>query len=177
LAVTFTALINSVAAALKPRAQQVGMDVEVALDLESAEAFLNAAPNRPRLILHWEGFGDHALSRQGMTIHQLATVIQMAKGLGHRPGTRLTNPGPYGQVPFSTRIEQVTGWMTGMRFPDGTQADWAGFSLAGSQWITTAVKTQQCHGFNWRLDAALPPPPEEILLQFDNLTSSYPTNL
>lgn len=150
---TFASLINAVAAALAPLASAEGMDVMIAESLEEAQAFLTAAPNRPRIILHWEGFGDHADAGRGMTTHQVATVLQQARGLGHKPGENLTTPLPGGALPFAARIEQLIGWMTAMRFPDGQNVDRNGFALSGSQWLTSAAGTR-AHVFNWRLDAA-----------------------
>lgn len=166
---TYDQLINSVANALRPRVAGAGGELVVAESLEKAHAFLTAAPNRWRLILHWEGFGDHEAAREGMTSHQVATVIHQRDGLVHRPGENLTNPLPSGASPFSERITTVVSWMTALRFPNGTGADVAGFAMAGSQWLA-ADKQSTAHVLNWRLDAALPGFENHIILDFPHLT-------
>ena len=45
--------------------------------------------------------------------------------------------------------------MTALKFPDGSGADDAGFSLESSQWQSTAPATTAM-ALNWKLDAALP---------------------
>ena len=162
---TFAALLNAVSLALAPRVSEAGGVLEIAESMDEAQTFLEGSPNRWRLILHWEGFGSHPLARQGMTSHQLAAVIQQPRGLAHRPGANLTNPLPGGALPFSDRLAQVVGWMTAMRFPDGTNADIAGFSLETSQWLPTTA-TCRAHVLNFKLDAALPAYPLTIPLAF-----------
>lgn len=168
---TFDQLINAVAAALAPRVTAAGGTLEVVESLEQARAFLAAAPNRWRLILHWEGYGDHEKARYGMTTHQVATVIQQPRGLNHKPGENLTNPLPSGAQPFSYRLGQVADWMMALRFPDGTEADNAGFAMSGSQWLETDPKAM-AHVINWRLDAALPGFEMTIPLVFPHLTTT-----
>lgn len=171
---TFDQLINGVATALKPRVAQAGGEVVVARSLEAARGqLLASAPNRWKLILHWEGFGEHEHSREGMTTHQVATVIHQKDGLLHRPGDHLTKPGPSGEMPFSARIQQVCAWMCSMRFPNGTGADDAGFAMAGSQWVDAAPNST-AHALNWRLDAALPAFETTIPLEFPHLTPDTP---
>lgn len=167
---TFDQLINAVTAALAPRVIAEGGVLEVAESLEQARSFLGSPPNRWRLILHWEGYGDHEAARQGMTSHQVATVIQQPRGLTHKPGENLTNPLPSGAMPLSWRLAQVVAWMMALRFPDGTGADSAGFALSGSQWLET-VPTAAAHALNWRLDAALPAFAQTIPLSFPHLTT------
>ena len=164
---TYPQLIQAVEAALTPLANAAGGSVIVAESIEQARAFLDAAPNRWRIILHWEGFGDHANAREGMTSHQVATVIQAPRGLEHTPD--ITRPQPDGTPGFSTRISSLVGWMGAMRFPNGTGADVAGFAMAGSQWLPT-VPNFAAHVINWKLDAALPPYSQTIPLVFPHLS-------
>jgi hypothetical protein len=166
---TYDQLINAVSNALRPRVAAAGGELVVAQTLETAHKFLSAAPNRWRLILHWEGFGDHEAAREGMTSHQVATVIHQADGLLHRRGEHATNPLPSGDLAFSARITQVVSWMTALRFPNGTGADSAGFSMSGSQWLS-AVNGSTAHTLNWKLDAALPGFEQHIILDFPHLT-------
>lgn len=162
---TFATLINAVSDALEERVTAAGGTLEIAESLEEAHAFLESAPKKWRLILHWEGYGPHDKSRLGMTHHQIATVIQQAKGLGQR-GRTLTNVSPGGAIPFSERLAQVIGWMTAMRFPEGWNADEAGFSLENSQWVTAEPSTRG-HVISWKLQAALPAYPLTIPLAFN----------
>lgn len=164
---TYDQLINSLETALTARVTAAGGKLEVAESLEEARKFLDGAPNRWRLILHWEGYGEHSSAREGMTIHQVATVIQAPRGLGMKPSP--VKQGPAGQQPFSHYISAVTAWMTAMRFPDGTGADSAGFAPAGSQWLQTQTGFA-AHVLNWKLDAALPPFDLTIPLEFPHLT-------
>lgn len=164
---TYDQLIAAVAAALTPRVAAMQGTIEVAESLEEARKMLEAAPGRWRLILHWEGFGEHPEARMGMTVHQVATVIQAPRGLAHKPSPIAASP--TGRPPFSSYIRTVSEWMTAMRFPNGTGADVAGFAPAGSLWLST-VPNFAAHALNWKLDAALPPFPETIPLEFPHLT-------
>lgn len=141
--------------------------LEVAESLEQARTFLDSAPRGWRLILHWEGFGEHPEARMGMTTHQVATVIQAPRGLGHKPSPIATSP--TGRPAFSSYIRTVTDWLTAMRFPDGTGADVAGFAPAGSQWLATTPGFA-AHVLNWKLDAALPAFDLTIPLTFPHLS-------
>lgn len=163
---TYDQLVNAVETALSPLAGASGGSVQVAESLEEARRFLAASPNRWRVIIHWEGYGEHAEARNGMTSHQLATVIQAPRGLVHKPDP--TKAKPSGAPGFSAYIAAVTGWMTAMRFPNGTGADIAGFALAGSQWLETTAGFA-AHVLNWRLDAALPAFTTTIPLVFPHL--------
>lgn len=164
----YAQLVNALETALAPLVVADGGELVVAQSLEKAHAYLTQAPNRWRLVLHWEGFAEHPLGREGMTTHQVATVLQQGADLIHRPGENLTKPLPSGALPFSTRIDRVIEWMGSLRFPNGTGADVAGFSMAGSQWLEAAPRTQ-AHVLNWRLDAALPPHTTNRPLVFPHL--------
>lgn len=163
---TYPQLIQAVQSALAPLAAAEGGSVIVAESIEQARSFLDSAPNRWRVILHWEGFGDHDKAREGMTSHQVATVIQAPRGLDHSPD--ITRPQLDGTPGFSARIAAIVGWMGAMRFPNGTGADVAGFAMAGSQWLAT-VPNFAAHVINWKLDAALPPYEKTIPLVFPHL--------
>jgi hypothetical protein len=162
-------LINATYTGLKPLVEAQGGGIQIAESQEAALKFLEAAPNRWRIILFWEGFGSHPQAREGLTSHQVATLIQQPTGLNKKPGEILTNPLPSGAQPFSKRIQQVIGWMTSMRFPDGTNADPAGYALDSSQWVPAATGTQ-AHVISWKLDAALPHYDLTIPLVFPHLT-------
>ena len=162
---TWSQLLNSVHAALLPRVTAAGGTLELAQSLAEARLFLEAAPNRFRIILHWEGFADHAKARLGMTTHQVATVIQQRKSLAIKPGDVLTRPGPAGEPPIGDRIEMLRKWMCSMMFPNGTGVDVAGFVLSGSQWLET-LQGFQAHALSWHLDAAQDPYQEPINLVF-----------
>lgn len=164
---TYNQLIASVAEALTPLVEETGGKVEVAESLEEAQAMLDEAPRNWKLILHWEGFGDHASAREGMTAHQVATVIHAPRGLSKDRSP--IKPSSTGRPAFSSYITAVVAWMTSMRFPDGTNADFAGFSLAGSNWVQSGTKQHTGHALNWRLDAALPAPANNIILNFPHL--------
>lgn len=164
---TYAQLINAVEAALIPLAVAAGGKVVVAESVEEAQAFLGAKPNRWRIILHWEGFGEHPLARQGVTYHQVATVIQAPRGLVHDSGPTKTKPS--GDPGFHHFIELVSSWMRALRFPDGTGADDAGFATAGSQWLPT-VPGCAAHSINWQLEAAEPGYETTIPLVFPHLT-------
>lgn len=161
-------LTAAVAAALAPRVAAMAGVLEVAESLEEARKFLESAPGRWRLILHWEGFGEHPEARHGMVIHQVATVIQAPRGLAHKPSPIAASP--TGRPAFSSYIRAVSDWLTAMRFPNGTGADSAGFAPAGSLWLAT-VPNFAAHALNWKLDAALPAFPETIPLVFPHLTA------
>jgi len=162
---TWSALINATAAALAPRVTAAGGTLEVAQSLAEARAFLEAAPNRWRLILHWEGFSGNAKARYGMTTHKVATVIQQRKTLAVKPGDALTHTSPSGEPSIAERIQTVIEWMCAMQFPDGTSADVAGFVLSDSQWLET-LPNFQAHAISWELDAAIPPYNQKIALTF-----------
>lgn len=164
---TYDQLIASMESALTPRVAALNGVLEVAESLEQARTFLESAPGRWRLILHWEGHGEHPEGRMGMTTHQVATVIQAPRGLAHKPSP--IAPSATGRPAFSSYIRTVTEWITAMRFPDGTGADVAGFSPAGSQWLATAPG-YAAHVLNWKLDAALPPYSTCIPLAFPHLS-------
>lgn len=167
----YAALITATESALLPLAEATDGSVVVAETLEQARTFLMAAPSRWRIILHWEGHGDHEAARAGMTYHQVATVVQAPRGLALRPDP--TKQRATGTPSFAARLAAVTGWMTAMRFPNGTGADSAGFALAGSQWLET-VPNYAAHALNWRLAAALPGYPATIVLQFPHLSTPPP---
>lgn len=163
---TYDQLVNAVENALAPLAAAAGGRVIVAESLEEARKFLDAAPNRWRVILHWEGYAEHPEARNGMTSHQVATAIQAPRGLAHKPD--VTKDKPSGAPAFSSYIAVVIGWMTALRFPNGTGADIAGFSLTGSQWLETQPG-YAAHVLTWRLDAALPAFTTTIPLEFPHL--------
>jgi hypothetical protein len=164
---TYAQLINAVKTALRPLAEAADGKLVVAESLEEAQKFLGGNPRTWRIILHWEGFGEHPLARQGLTYHQVATVIQAPRGLAHNqePTERKTS----GDPGFHAYIEMVSGWMRALRFPDGTGADDAGFSTAGSQWLPTAAG-YAAHTINWQLEAAEPGYETTIPLTFPHLT-------
>lgn len=157
---TFDQLINAVESSITPLIAAEGGKIEVAENLEQARAALVTGPKKWRVILHWEGYGDHEKARQGMTNHQLATVIQAPRGLP--VSQAITKDRPNGNKAFSHYLELVSYWMRAMRFPNGTGADSAGFQLANSQWLDT-VDTHSAHVLAWRLPAALPPFPDQTI--------------
>lgn len=163
---TYDQLMNAIDDALTPRVAAADGQLILAESLEQARLLLESGPRRWRLILHWEGYGEHEQAREGMTRHQVATVIQAPRGLVNSPSP--TKAGPNGQVAFSTHISNVVSWMSALRFPDGTGADSAGFSSAGSQWLQT-LPTYSAHVLNWSLDAAVPPFDLTIPLVFPHL--------
>lgn len=163
----YAQLIRAVAAALTPLAAAEGGQVEVAATLEQARKFMAAAPRGWRIVLHWEGFGDHPEARNGMTSHQVATVIQAPAGLDILKDPTADKPG--GGKGFHHFITLVDGWMRALRFPNGTGADLAGFQLGNSQWLET-VPSHAAHVITWRLDAALPGFSQTIPLSFPHLT-------
>lgn len=163
---TYAQLVRAVAAALTPLASAQGGKVECAATLEQARSFMGAAPRGWRIVLHWEGFGDHPEARLGMTAHQVATVIQAPAGLDILRDATADKPG--GAKGFHHYISLVDGWMRALRFPNGCGADVAGFQLANSQWLET-VPTYAAHAISWRLDAALPAFPLTIPLSFPHL--------
>lgn len=163
---TYEQLIAAMSTALAHRVAAMSGTLEVAESLEEAQKFLESAPGRWRLILHWEGFGEHENAREGMTSHQVATVIQAPRGLTHRPSP--IEASPTGRPAFSAYIRTVMDWITAMRFPNGTGADVAGFAPTGSQWLTT-TSGFAAHVLNWRLDAAIPPFAQHIPLTFPHL--------
>lgn len=149
----YAQLINAVEAALTPLVEAEGGKVEIAQSLERARTALGNGPGRWRVILHWEGYGDHEHARMGMTNHQIATVIQAPNGLAKNQSA--TKDRPDTTKAFSHYLECVSAWMRAMRFPNGTNADSAGFQLANSQWLDT-VPTHNAHVIAWRLPAAHP---------------------
>lgn len=163
---TYTQLVSAVESALRTQVEAAGGKVEVAESLEEAQKALDQSPGRWRVILHWEGFGDHPEARFGMTFHQLATVVQAPRGLAHKPSP--ISPAPGQSASVSDRIESVRQWMSALRFPDGTGADDAGFALGGSQWLPSSTGTA-AHVLNWRLQAAQPGFDSTIPLTFPHL--------
>lgn len=163
----YAQLINAVEAALAPLVEAEGGTVEIVQSLGQARAALDNGPSRWRVILHWEGYGDHEHARQGMTNHQVATVIQAPRGLAK--SQHATKDKPDGTKSFSHYLECVSAWMRAMRFPDGTNADSAGFQLANSQWLDT-VPNHDAHVIAWRLPAAHPEfKTQTIPLEFPHL--------
>lgn len=162
----YSQLITAVKGAISTRIAAEGGKVVVAESLEEAHAFLEAAPNGWRLILHWEGYGEHPEARMGMTVHQVATVIQAPRGLPRDKDPTKDKPG--GAKGFHHYITTVSDWMCAMKFPNGTGADNAGFAPAGSQWLQT-VPGFGAHVLNWKLNAALPPYTQNITLSFPHL--------
>jgi hypothetical protein len=164
---TYEQLMTAMKDALAPRVAAMSGSLEEAENPEAARAFLDSAPSRWRLILVWEGYGEHSEARMGMIVHNVATVIQAPRGLAK--DRKPTTQSPSGSPAFSGYINAVNNWITAMRFPDGTEADVAGFAPAGSLWVPT-VPSFAAHVLNWKLDAALPPFQETIALNFPHLT-------
>jgi hypothetical protein len=163
---TYDQLMNALDAALTPLVAATDGQLILAESQEQALIMLETGPRRWRLILLWEGYGEHEKAIMGMTRHKVSTVIQAPRGLVKSPsGTR---PGPSGQEPFSTHISNVIAWMSALRFPDGTGADVNGFAPSGSLWVTTHP-SYSAHVLNWSLDAALPGYPLTIPLTFPHL--------
>lgn len=146
---TSAALLTAISTALTPRVLAARGGLETAASLPEARAFLAAAPRRWRLILLWEGYGSHPAAREGMTTHQISAVIQAPSGL---PAATAITPK---LLAFADLIELVSAWFRAFRFPDGTGADSAGFSLDGSAWLDSAPGTQ-AHQLTFALPAALP---------------------
>lgn len=145
---TSDALLTAVRDTLQARVADAGGRIEVARSMEEAQALLAGAPQAWRLILAWPGYGSHPAAREGVTHHQLTTVIQQRRGL---PAGR-----DQAVLTFAARIEQVSAWIRALRFPDGWQVDPAGFSLSSSTWLE-APRTTRVHAITWQLEAALPP--------------------
>lgn len=162
----YTQLIDAVYTAVAPLAEANGGTVEIVETLAEARAALDTAPGRWRIILHWEGYGEHPEARLGMTFHQVATVVQTSRGLVHKPSPIAATPG--GRPSIASLIEQVSLWMAALKFPNGTGADSAGFAKVGSQWLDSASGTA-AHVFDWRLEAADPAFDENIVLSFPHL--------
>jgi hypothetical protein len=154
---TSSALIAAVSAALASRVAAAGGVADIAESMDEAVAYLAGGTTRWRLILLWDGYGSHPAAREGMTTHQITAVIQQARGLPAAAGPKL--------LAFAERIEQVSAWIRAMRFPDGCEADQAGFSLADSRWLE-APKATRAHMLNFSLAAALPGFAETIPLVF-----------
>ena len=163
----YAQLVRAVKAALEPLATAEGGSVLAAATLEQARSFLKAAPRGWRIILHWEGYGGHPNAREGMTAHQIATVIQAPAGLDIDRDPTADKPG--GAKGFHHYITLVDGWMRALRFPHGTGADIAGFQLGNSQWLES-TPSHAAHVISWRLVAALPPFSAHIPLTFPHLT-------
>lgn len=144
---TSAVLLRATAAAILSRVTAAGGVLESAESLEEARDFLAAAPARWRIILLWEGYGAHAAAREGMTTHQVTAVVQQLRGLPAAAAPKLLS--------FSDRIEQVSGWIRSLRFPDGAECDSAGFALSDSRWLET-VKSTRAHALTFSLVAALP---------------------
>ncbi len=156
---TSAALLTALRTALTPRVLAAGGLLETPASLPEARAFLAAAPRRWRLILLWEGYGSHPAAREGMTTHQISAVIQAPSGL---PAAAAAAPK---LLAYADLIELVSAWFRALRFPDGTGADSAGFSLDSSTWLEAAPGTQ-AHQLSFALPAALPPFDVTIPLQF-----------
>ncbi len=144
---TSSALLVAIRAALAPRVTAALGTLELAESMDEAAAFLDAAPAKWRLILLWEGYGSHAAAREGVTTHQVTTVVQQLRGLTPVRSSKL--------LTFADRLEQVSAWMRGLRFPDGSGADDAGFSLSDSRWLDT-IPAARAHAISFSLTAALP---------------------
>ncbi len=157
---TSSALLSAVSAALHPRVSAAGGVCDVAESMDEAVVFLAAAPVRWRLILLWDGYGSHAHAREGMTYHNVTCVIQQLRGL---PAAGLATTAKL--LAFSDRIESVSAWMRALRFPDGQDADIAGFSLTESRWLQTVEKAR-AHSLSFQLQAALPGFTDTIPLVF-----------
>lgn len=163
---TYAQLMTAVTAAARAEVGAQGGQVEMAESMEEVQAFMAASPRSWRLILHWEGLGEHPSARQGMVYHQVATVIQAPRGLMKSPSPLQASP--TGTRPFSDYIDLATSFMVALRFPNGTGADSAGFAPAGSQWLETTPNFA-AHVLNWKLTAALPPFTRTIPLVFPHL--------
>jgi len=144
---TSASLLTAMAAAIRPRVLAASGGLELAESLEEARDFLASAPSRWRMVLLWDGYGSHPAAREGMASHQVTAVIQQVRGLGSERSAKL--------LTFSDRIEQVSGWIRALRFPDGSEADPYGFSLTDSRWLET-VKTARAHALSFSLATALP---------------------
>ena len=157
---TSSSLLAAVSHALTPRVIAAGGVCDVAESMDEAVVFLAAAPVRWRLVLLWDGYGSHAAARQGMTYHNVTAVVQQLRGL---PATGLATTAKL--LAFSDRIEIVSAWMRALRFPDGQEADAAGFSLLDSRWLQTVDKAR-AHSLSFQIQAALPDFSETIPLEF-----------
>lgn len=143
-----TALVLAVHTALTPLVAAAGGTLDLARSFDEAHAFLSSAPSRWRVVLVWGGYASHPQAREGMTYHSLTTILQAPNGLARDRGTR--------SLSLTDQIETLSAWMRAMRFPDGWQADSAGFSLESSNWIASTAQRFSSHALNWQIEAALP---------------------
>lgn len=146
---------------LRPLVEAERGSLQVARSLQHARGMLSTAPKQWSLILHYEGTAPHPQALGGMTYHRVATVIQQAAGLALDRGAAIHRTAA-GAEPFLRRIEQVSAWMRALKFPDGLEADPAGFSLEESDWVET-TEHALAHSLSFQLEAALPAFPANAL--------------
>lgn len=147
-------LLLGLAAYLTPLVTAAGGKLQVAKSLEHAHKMLNEGPQGWSLILHYEGVSPHPNSRDGMAYRRVATVIQQEEGLKIRKGDALFDS-LAGGPPMLARTEQVSEWMRALKFPDGLDADCAGFSLEEEDWVESKPQTLAM-SLSWQLEVALP---------------------
>lgn len=151
---TATELITRLKATLTPILEENGGQLEVAKSLADARVFLSSAPRRWRVILLFDGFSSHSASRYGKTYYRVATIIQQREGFRPKTGDEI-HVSAHGGDPFLKLVEDVSELMRALRFPNGDDADCAGFTLEEGDWIDAE---RDGHAFNlgWQLEAALP---------------------
>lgn len=157
-------ILRLVESALKPLIEGEKGELNIATDVGHAMEILATAPNRWRVVMTWEGYGDHPASKSGMAQSNFLVVLHHNPGLAKDPAKSLhTEAHSTGEPSFLDRLEQVSALMRALRFP-GRNMDCDGFALTDSQWVADTPGNTRAHALTLSIQTALPAISQTILI-------------
>lgn len=160
--------LSGIETALKPLIEAEKGQLNIATDVDDALQLLVTAPNRFRVVLTWDGFGDHPEAINGVNQMRFLVIVQQARGMSKDPSDSLHRQAhQVGEPPFLDRLEQVSGWFRALRFP-GRNCSCEGLALTDSNWVGDAPAKTRAHALTFSLVVAHPPLPPAISLPNPN---------
>ena len=158
-------LLQNIEDALSPLVAGIKGKLDVAEDLDRAMSRLANAPKHWRMILLWNGYGDHDQARNGMNSHLFTVIIHQNLGMSRVVGKPVHRAGHGNDTQsFMDLLKQVSGWMRALRWPNGHNVVCEGMALNDSQWVSDVPKVSRAHALNFSLDAALEDLPDLIVI-------------
>lgn len=147
-------LLRDIENALRPRIEAKGGNLDMASDLGHALEMLSTKVRGWRVIINFEGYGDHELADDGMNTCRFQIFLHANKGLATPVGNAIHRD-QNGTDSFLSRIEFVSQLLRALRWPNGHNVACKGMAVADSQWIIDAPDHTRAHVLNASLVIAL----------------------
>lgn len=149
---TNASLQAQIISALEPLCEANQGRIDLAISEDDALRKLGTKPAGAwRIVMLWNGHGNHPDARYGMTNALFTTFIHQNIGMAHKIEGKLI----HGDASFHARLDQVSKWMRSIRWPDGHNVAEEGLVLEDSNWVSDTHKSVLAHGLDWSLAYAL----------------------